>query len=88
MLLKFSNQLLYHMRRKLYNTIHTYIIQIDSFMYIMYFLYKRYIMSSLGLPIHIKYIWYIKNPHNPRTSLFNIIYICYVTLQSVSCMIR
>lgn len=56
MLLKFSNQLLYHMRRKLYNTIHKYITPIDLFMYIMYFLHKRYIMSSLGLPIHIKYI--------------------------------
>lgn len=44
------------MRRKLYNTIHKYITPIDLFMYIMYFLHKRYIMSSLDLPIHIKYI--------------------------------
>lgn len=57
-------------------------------MYIMYFLYKGYIISSLGLPIHIKYIWHIRNPHTSRITYFTLIYICYAALQTVPCVIR
>lgn len=45
-------------------------------------------MSSLGLPIHSKYIWYTRNPYNSGILSFTPIYICYVDLLIVSCVIR
>lgn len=45
-------------------------------------------MSSLGLPIHIKYIWHARNPHTSWIISSTLIYICYAALQTVSRVIR